>query len=46
MQRATETLETTLDLNAADRKVIDALEDIYRRTNQTEKLEKLQNPKG
>lgn len=46
MQRATETLETTLDLNAADRKVIDALEDIYRRTNQTEKLEQLKNPKG
>jgi hypothetical protein len=46
MQRATETLETTLDLNAADRKVIDALEDLYRRTNQTEKLEQLRNPKG
>jgi len=47
MQRATETLESTLDLNAADRKVIDALEDIYLRTNQTEKLEQLRGtPKG
>ncbi|MFK7808507.1 MAG: hypothetical protein AB8F74_11950 [Saprospiraceae bacterium] len=41
IQRATETLESTLDLNTADRKVIDALEDIYKRTNQQEKLEQL-----
>ena len=46
VKRAAETLETTLNLNESDRKVIDALEDIYRRTNQTEKLRLLQQPKG
>jgi len=41
IQRAEKTLETTMLLKASDTKVIGALEDIYRRTNQTEKLLKL-----
>ncbi len=46
IQRAEKTLEITMLLKSSDSKVIDALEDIYRRTNQTEKLLKLQKTKG
>ncbi len=46
IQRAEKTLEITMLLKSSDTKVIGALEDIYRRTNQTEKLLKLQKPKG
>jgi hypothetical protein len=46
IERATETLENTLDLNAADHKVIDALKDIYTRTQQTDKLNLLKKPQG
>jgi hypothetical protein len=46
IERATETLENTLDLNAADLKVIDALKDIYTRTQQTDKLKLLKKPQG
>ena len=42
IQRAEETLETTMLLNANNSNVIGALKDIYRRTNQTEKLDNLE----
>jgi len=46
IQCAEKTLETAMIIKSDDTKVIGALEDIYRRTNQTEKLLKLQNSKG
>lgn len=44
IQRAEKTLEITMLLKSSDVKVIGALEDIYRRTNQTEKLLQLKKP--
>ncbi len=46
MQKTIKTLEATQHLNAHDRKVIEALKDVYQRTNQTEKLRQLQQSKG